>query len=1027
MPRINTSLLALAAVVLLSACSETISRLSGEAPEAEAGAVQIVDFDSVVQLNGSASQDIDGDELTYLWEQTGGDSVILLSDSNAIVEFNAPGQDSDLTFRLTVTDASGQQDSDSTNVYVRNIPSVEIILDAEVVSEANASLGVRFLLSRATSSSGTIDLSFGGSADYDSDYYLAKSILIPAGESAYDTAIDIYDNELAEGNKSITVAISDASQFDFDSSLTYSITISEDDTTPEFTSSTDHEADDRRLETDYQASAIDADGDEINYSIVGGSDMAAFSIDAVSGELSFDADYFSDFYGGGSDVPLYEQPADADSRNDYELTLRVSDDGNNYSEQGLTLYLRGNTNLLTPEIVSLSSVSVNEGEDSVFYTAQALDDTDEEELTWSISGQDSAYLEINTDLAGNGELFFTVPMDYENPLDSEPRARDNLYEINLSVSDGRFSDQQELNITVLNVIEAAPEITITNVTSNSLTLNWDEVDGAVSYYIYQTTNGDCLLDNDDSIPICAEIIYSLEASSVESSSSSLPIDELLSYTEYFFVMLAQSDESYSDLSSVVSETTRVPPPQEISFTVLSNSEIHLSWSEDDDVDSYNLYRYSDVDCDVEASYQICNDSIYVTGIGTAEYLDSGLDRGVTYYYQLESLGNNGLLSEPSQQYSKAAAAYHLYNDSGVTYSGIYPNGDSDICEAVGADSGINAEQDCNNGRDADYADGEFAKTGDGVAAFDFTKLAIDGSVLAIQDDEWDEVNGEESVGTKWSCVYDNTTDLTWEVDSSNDGPFLWGGTGALNGGSGTYHDDWNNTVNDANSNALCGISDWRVPTLDEIIDLSYMHKDSAPHIDSDYFPNTEVTYQYWTALPRADKAIAFSQSSATPAALDTNSSVYLRLVSGVIRGYQWEDSRYQDNADGTITDLETNLMWAKCSGGLEYDVDACQGSSASVDWRDALEAAENATLADYDDWRLPNAKELQTLSALSADGSSGVNAMFTLGNDDRYIHSSTPDPGNDGNSYRLDLSSGLITSLIRTSSFGNYLLVRSSN
>ena len=1018
MPRINTSLLALAAVVLMSACSETISRLSGEAPEAEAGAVQVVDFDTLVQLNGSASQDIDGDELSYLWQQTGGDSVILLSDSDAIVEFTAPAQDSDLTFKLTVTDASGQQDSDSTNVYVRNIPSVEIILDTDVVSEADASLGVRFLLSRSTSSSGTINLDFGGSADYDSDYYLAKSILIPAGESAYDTAIDIYDNELAEGNKSITVAISDASQFAFDSSLTYSITISEDDTTPEFTSSTEHEADDQRLDTDYQASATDADGDEINYSIVGGSDAAAFSIDAASGDLSFAADYFSDFYDGGSDVPLYEQPADSDGDNAYGLTLRVSD-GYNYSEQGLVVRLLKNDNLSVPEITSLTSISVNEGDDSVFYTAQAADDTDNDELTWSISGSDSVYLEISTDPSGNGELSFTDAMDYENPLDSEPRANDNVYEINLSVSDGRFSDQQELNISVLNIAETAPALSLGDVASTGLTLNWQEIDGAISYRIYQTTDSDCLADN-DTAPTCAEIAYQ-EAAGI----ALLVVDDLDNYTEYFFIMLAESEDSYSDLSSVLQVTTTVAPPSDVSFTVLSNSEIDLSWSGVDNADSYNLHRYSNEDCDIDNSLT-CADYHYEPDITATAYSDSGLDRAITYYYQLESIGENDVSSEPSQQYGQATAAYHLYNDSGVTYSGLYSSEDSDICEAVGEDASINAEQDCHYGRDADYLANELDKTGAGVAAFDFTKLAIDGSVLAIQDDEWDEVNGEESVGTKWSCVYDNITGLTWEVDSSNDGPFLWGGTGALSGGSGIYYDDWSSTVEDANNNTLCGLNDWRVPTLDEILDLSDMHKDSSPHIDSHYFPDVAAGNQYWTALARGTKAVAFSQATATPAALDTDSSVYVRLVSGVIRGYHWEDSRYQDNADGTVTDLETNLMWAKCSSGLAYDAGICQGGSSSANWKDALETAGASDLAGYDDWRLPNAKELQTLSALAADGSSGVNAVITLGNDDNYLHSSTPDPENDGNSYRLDLSSGLIISVIR-SSFDGYILVRSGN
>jgi hypothetical protein len=30
---------------------------------------------------------------------------------------------------------------------------------------------------------------------------------------------------------------------------------------------------------------------------------------------------------------------------------------------------------------------------------------------------------------------------------------------------------------------------------------------------------------------------------------------------------------------------------------------------------------------------------------------------------------------------------------------------------------------------------------------------------------------------------------------------------------------------------------------------------------------------------------------------------------------EWEDSRYTDNGDGTVTDNETTLMWKKCTQG----------------------------------------------------------------------------------------------------------------
>jgi len=72
------------------------------------------------------------------------------------------------------------------------------------------------------------------------------------------------------------------------------------------------------------------------------------------------------------------------------------------------------------------------------------------------------------------------------------------------------------------------------------------------------------------------------------------------------------------------------------------------------------------------------------------------------------------------------------------------------------------------------------------------------------------------------------------------------------------------------------------------------------------------------------------------------------------------NSRYQNNGDGTITDLSTGLMWQQCSLGGN-----CDGSARSYKWNEALQAPEimnaNGGFAGYSDWRLPNIKELASL------------------------------------------------------------------
>ncbi len=61
----------------------------------------------------------------------------------------------------------------------------------------------------------------------------------------------------------------------------------------------------------------------------------------------------------------------------------------------------------------------------------------------------------------------------------------------------------------------------------------------------------------------------------------------------------------------------------------------------------------------------------------------------------------------------------------------------------------------------------------------------------------------------------------------------------------------------------------------------------------------------------------------------------------------------------TVTDNKTGLMWARCSLG-QYGND-CAGSAQTYTWSEALQAAEDSQIAGYNDWRLPNVKELKSI------------------------------------------------------------------
>ncbi len=72
------------------------------------------------------------------------------------------------------------------------------------------------------------------------------------------------------------------------------------------------------------------------------------------------------------------------------------------------------------------------------------------------------------------------------------------------------------------------------------------------------------------------------------------------------------------------------------------------------------------------------------------------------------------------------------------------------------------------------------------------------------------------------------------------------------------------------------------------------------------------------------------------------------------------DSRFQDNGNGTVTDLATGLIWKQCAEGLS-GAGCAAGSVASLTWAQALQRAADADFAGSALWRLPNKKELASL------------------------------------------------------------------
>lgn len=113
---------------------------------------------------------------------------------------------------------------------------------------------------------------------------------------------------------------------------------------PQFTSAATTSAPENSAGTVYTATASDADGDTVTFSISGGADSARFAIVAATGALSFVS------------PPDFENPADANADNIYEATLAASDGRGGAASLALRVTV---TNVAEPFVVRRKGAGFN--------------------------------------------------------------------------------------------------------------------------------------------------------------------------------------------------------------------------------------------------------------------------------------------------------------------------------------------------------------------------------------------------------------------------------------------------------------------------------------------------------------------------------------------------------------------------------------------------------------------------------------------------------------------------------------------
>lgn len=186
-------------------------------------------------------------------------------------------------------------------------------------------------------------------------------------------------------------------------------------------------------------------------------------------------------------------------------------------------------------------------------------------------------------------------------------------------------------------------------------------------------------------------------------------------------------------------------------------------------------------------------------------------------------------------------------------------------------------------------------------------------------------------------VTDLVTTLMWQ-QSDTEPPTAYNWFQA----SGTYDATSNDTdIDVCGALNLGGHADWRLPSRFELQSLVDYSQDISV-INSDFFSGTGP--DYWTRDELTDQARYINFDSGAVLLDAKTSTKYVRCV----RGNDWGTGQFTDNGDDTVSDNPSGLMWQSQTQGNQ-------------NWENMLSHCEALELAGYDDWRLPDIKELHSL------------------------------------------------------------------
>ena len=271
--------------------------------------MRLLDFNvnaaEMVTLSAEVN-DPDGNDISYLWKQTSGDSVAISDSDQAKAYFTAPIADApvDLGFVLTISDGYGASNSKATTVSVSDNFAPQV--DAGDDQSTSAGNLVN-LLGSASDSDGSItditwQLSSGSGVILSGTSTLTTSFVAPSSSSELTLVfqLSVTDDRGASASDTVTITVAAYQEPTIDSAISTSV--------PENTSG-----------IVYTVSATSSADEVLSYDF-SGADIDDFTIDSGNGTIAF------------SNPPDYENPADSDGDNVYQLSFEVSDSVNTLSQ-----------------------------------------------------------------------------------------------------------------------------------------------------------------------------------------------------------------------------------------------------------------------------------------------------------------------------------------------------------------------------------------------------------------------------------------------------------------------------------------------------------------------------------------------------------------------------------------------------------------------------------------------------------------------------------------------------------------------